>query len=210
MKLEDIILSGGADYTDLVRKAVADPDVYAAVNGALKSIFETHDPESCRRALEVGTHFGDRDFASVVAQTLVNDVQTNGQLPSWGVAAVDFVSTQLVPSDPLRDQVFKLALARSETRLQAWRMSRSHDASAVSEHVVELLAEHPQEAKAVGIKFALVWQPSCMELASYLHGVERTPAIETLLETLKMYLFRIRRVRLWREFELYLKRPKPT
>ena len=81
-------------------------------------------------------------------------------------------------------------------------MSRQQDAASMIPYVEALLTEHPTEAKAVAIKFALVWQDSCERLAQTVAtwSAVDEPTFELFLETLEVYLMRVRRVRLWRTF----------
>ena len=201
-ELIDIVKKGGEPYQALIRKAVEDPQRYAALHEALALLFSEDADESRRLAIGAGIHVGDRHLASLVAETLVDTLQSDQPLPDWTEAGVAFVSELLVPTHSLRQRVFVSCLSRPETRLAGWKMSRQQDAASMIPYVEALLSEHPTEAKAVAIKFALVWQDSCERLAQMVAtwSAVDEPTFELFLETMEVYLMRVRRVRLWRTF----------
>lgn len=81
-------------------------------------------------------------------------------------------------------------------------MSRQEDAAALLPWIPVLLRDYPEEAVAIGIKFALVWQEAVPELALILRDSDcvGTESLATVVQTIETYLLRVRRVRLWREF----------
>ncbi|MGB0645774.1 MAG: hypothetical protein ACPGQS_01305 [Bradymonadia bacterium] len=203
MELE-IIRSGGPEYQALIARAVAETEVYESVHEGVKSLFNEGSEEACERAIEVATHLGDRAFARYLAEYLLGTAISDLEETGWLNQAVTFLSEALVPTHPLWSPLFELAITMQSTRLQAWRMSRQGDASAVLPWVPELLRRYPDEVQAIGIKFALVWQDSVLALAEVLATSAGLPEqeLQTLLQTLETYLLRVRRVRLWREFVL--------
>ena len=204
----EIIRADGPACQALIGRAVADAEVYESVHGAIKSLFDEGGERACTRAIEVATHLGDRAFARYLAEHLLNTPSIELQREAWLNQGVTFLSEALVPTHPLWRPLFSLAITMQSTRLQAWRMSRQGDASAVLPWVPELLRDHPEEVQAIGIKFALVWQDSVMALAEVLAASRDLPAqeVQTLVQTLETYLLRVRRVRLWREFALILQK----
>jgi hypothetical protein len=202
-----MIRSDGPEYEALIARAVADADVYASVHQALKSLFSEGSDGARKRAIDVATHLGDRAFARHVAEHLLESSSAELEHARWATDAVTFLSEALVPTHPLWSPLFELAITMRGTRLQAWRMSRQGDASAVLPWVPELLRRHPEEVQAIGIKFALVWQDSVLALGEVLAKADDLPekALQSLVSTLETYLLRVRRVRLWREFALILR-----
>jgi hypothetical protein len=176
--------------------------VYDAVHRVLVALFEEDTYVDCVRAIVVGQHLCDRKFAGYLAGRLVTVQYDQVPLPQWLPEAVAFVGDILVPTDTRRTKVFELALSIPETRIQGWKMSRQEDAEALLPWIPTLLRDYPEETVAIGIKFALVWQGAVLGLAEVLRESQGiNPAtVTTLTETLEMYLLRVRRVRLWREF----------
>ena len=200
--LVKIARQGGAPYEALVRDAVSNPAQYEAVHAAMMSLFEQGGETDRLLAISVGEHLGDRNLAATVAESLETVLTESGSLPSWIPLAVTMVSDLLVPTHPKRQPVFLACISRSETRLAGWKMARQVDAELMIPHVEALLAEHPHEAKAVAIKFALVWQDSC-ELLAHTVATWSTvsqDAFDVFMDTIEVYLMRVRRVRLWRNF----------
>ena len=200
--LVEIARQGGAPYEALVREAVSNPDQYQAVHLAMKSLFEKGGETDRLLAVAVGEHLGDRNLAATIAESLESVLKEAAPLPKWVPMAVTMVSDLLVPTHPKRQPVFLACIARRETRLAGWKMTRQVDAELMIPYVEALLAEHPDEAKAVAIKFALVWQDSC-ELLAHTVATWSTvgeTAFDVFMDTMKVYLMRVRRVRLWRTF----------
>ena len=203
MEWIEIARAGGGPYEALIRRAVSDASVFEAMHRSLCLCFEVGGDEERVLAIEVGGHLGDRVFSSVVADHLGTALGEPMGLPSWSQPAVRLVSDLLMPTDPKRFEIFKACIARPETRLAGWQMSRQDDAAFVIPFIGDLLAEHPETAKAVAIKFALIWQGSCEALAPTVHNWTdvHDETIKTFMDTLEMYLLRVRRVRLWKTFK---------
>ncbi len=197
-----MIRQDGAEYEALIQRAVADISVYDSVHTAVVALFEEQSNASCLRAIRVAEHLCDRKFAGYLAGWLVEHGHSVGELPEWMPDAIAFVGQILVPTDPRRTAIFKLALSNPQTRIQGWKMSRQEDAAALLPWIPVLLRDYPEEAVAIGIKFALVWQEAVPELALILRDSDcvGTESLATVVQTIETYLLRVRRVRLWREF----------
>lgn len=201
--LVDIVKSGGASYEALIRKAIEDEQAHGDLSASMMALFTEGSDEDRLVAISVAGHLGDRRFAEHLTQVLAALLESTSQLPAWGIEAIALVSELTPPSDPKRLAIFRACIARPDTRLAGWRLSQKMDAEFTIPFVSALLAEHPNEARNVAIKFALIWQDACELLAEEMRGWRGVPpeTMALFMETMEMYLMRVRRVRLWRNFE---------
>ena len=201
--LADIVKSGGASYEALIRKAIEDEQMHGDLSASMMVLFSEGSDDDRLLAISVAGHLGDRRFAEHLTKLLAAVLESRRQLPAWGIAAIELVSELTLPSDPKRVVVFKGCIARPDTRLAGWRLSQKMDAEFTIPFVSALLVEHPTEARNVAIKFALIWQDACELLAEEMRGWRDVPpeTIAVFMETMETYLMRVRRVRLWRNFE---------
>ena len=201
-----IILERDTAYHALIKQAVSDGSVSRQLIEFLeKMLDEVNDAERLLLVRCAGD-LGHRGFFEGVRPKVLARLTKPEDMPEWCREALHHSVRLMTPFCPDRQAMLSACLKHDEFIELGYRLADRSEGALIVPYVERLLILFPSQIDAVAIKFALVWQASCLSLGAEIATWTRIEEASRsqFLRTLEVYLVRVRRIRLWREIQLLI------